>query len=90
MAPTKRGTPALPRRSARSPRSIALISNYRPDSELSTVNRRASHEPVVVSDALLSVLGAAEVVSARSHGAFDVTVGPLMRLWGLSKAAARA
>jgi thiamine biosynthesis lipoprotein len=59
-----------------------LMSNYRPDSELSTVNQRASHEPVVVSDPLLSVLGAAEVVSARSHGAFDVTVGPLMRLWG--------
>jgi len=59
-----------------------LMSNYRGDSELSHVNREAARGPVVVSDPLLRVLEAAQRVSAASSGAFDVTVGPLVRLWG--------
>jgi thiamine biosynthesis lipoprotein len=59
-----------------------LMSNYRADSELTQVNQRAAREPVPVSDALFSVLSAAQMVSEKSGGAFDVTVGPLMRLWG--------
>jgi thiamine biosynthesis lipoprotein len=59
-----------------------LMSNYRDDSELALVNRRAAAEPVRVSDAMLAVLRAAAEVSERSGGAFDVTVGPLVRLWG--------
>lgn len=59
-----------------------LMSNYREDSELTAVNRRAAGEAVRVSPPLLSVLAAAQRVSARSGGAFDVTVGPLVRLWG--------
>ena len=59
-----------------------LMSNYREDSELALVNRRAAVEPVRVSDAMLAVLRAAAEVSLRSGGAFDVTVGPLVRLWG--------
>lgn len=59
-----------------------LMSNYREDSELTLVNRRAAAGPVRVSDPLLAVLQAAQRVSERSGGAFDVTVGPLVRLWG--------
>jgi thiamine biosynthesis lipoprotein len=59
-----------------------LMSNYRDDSELSAINRGAAIAPVRVSDPMLSVLEAAQVVSARSGGAFDVTVGPLVKLWG--------
>lgn len=59
-----------------------LMSNYRSDSELSHVNREAARGPVVVSDPLLRVIEAAQRVSANSNGAFDVTVGPLVRLWG--------
>jgi thiamine biosynthesis lipoprotein len=59
-----------------------LMSNYRDDSELALVNRRAAAEPVRVSDPMLAVLRAAQRVSERSGGAFDVTVGPLVRLWG--------
>jgi FAD:protein FMN transferase len=59
-----------------------LMSNYRPDSELALVNRCAAFEAVRVSDPMLSVLEAAQQVSERSEGAFDVTVGPLVRLWG--------
>jgi thiamine biosynthesis lipoprotein len=59
-----------------------LMSNYRTDSELSHVNRDAARTPVVVSDPLLRVIEAGQRVSAASNGAFDVTVGPLVRLWG--------
>jgi thiamine biosynthesis lipoprotein len=59
-----------------------LMSNYRVDSELMHVNRDAAHGPVHVSDPLLRVMEAAQRVSAASDGAFDVTVGPLVRLWG--------
>jgi thiamine biosynthesis lipoprotein ApbE len=59
-----------------------LMSNYRDDSELSRINRLAAYESVRVSDPMLSVLEAAQRVSARSQGGFDATVGPLVRLWG--------
>ena len=59
-----------------------LMSNYRSDSELSRVNRDAPLGPVVVSDPLLRVIEAGQRVSAASNGAFDMTVGPLVQLWG--------
>jgi thiamine biosynthesis lipoprotein len=59
-----------------------LLSNYRDDSELSLVNGRAAAEAVNVSEPMFSVLEAARRVSTASNGAFDITVGPLVRLWG--------
>jgi thiamine biosynthesis lipoprotein len=59
-----------------------LMSNYRDDSELVLVNRDAATRAVPVSDPLFQVLAAAERVSRASDGAFDITVGPLVRLWG--------
>lgn len=59
-----------------------LMSNYRDDSELALINRNATRYPVRISDPMMSVLQAAQKVSAQSGGAFDVTVGPLVRLWG--------
>jgi thiamine biosynthesis lipoprotein len=59
-----------------------LMSNWRDDSELAAVNRNAATIAVPVSDPLFSVIEAAQEVSSRSGGAFDVTVGPLMKLWG--------
>lgn len=59
-----------------------LMSNYRDDSELTLINHHAAVEAVRVSDPMLAVLRAAQEVSVRSAGAFDITVGPLVRLWG--------
>ena len=59
-----------------------VMSNWRADSEITTVNRDAADFAVHVSDALLSVIEAGQSVSDRSGGAFDLTVGPLVRLWG--------
>ncbi len=59
-----------------------LMSDYRTDSELSHLNQTASREAVPVSAPMFAVLAAADRVSRASGGAFDVTVGPLVSLWG--------
>jgi FAD:protein FMN transferase len=59
-----------------------LMSNWRDDSELAAVNRNAAAGAVAVSDPLFSVIEAAVDISNRSGGVFDITVGPLMKLWG--------
>ncbi|MGE3847954.1 MAG: FAD:protein FMN transferase [Gammaproteobacteria bacterium] len=60
----------------------ARMSAYRPDSELSRFNASESTAWQPVSAELLEVLAAARRVSEASGGAFDVTVGPLVDLWG--------
>jgi thiamine biosynthesis lipoprotein len=62
-----------------------LLSNYQADSEWSRVNREAAHGPVVVSRELFDIFAACLDYSRSSHGAFDVSVGPLMRTWGFFK-----
>ena len=58
------------------------MSTYRPDSELSRFNSSASTEWFDVSSNTLRVLDAAQRTSELSGGAFDITVGPLVNLWG--------
>ncbi len=59
-----------------------LLSNYKPASEWSRVNREAAAHPVVVSPELFQLLSDSLDYSRASEGAFDITVGPLMRAWG--------
>lgn len=63
----------------------AFLSNYKPDSEWSTINRAAGRQPVQVSAELLALLADCLRYSAESDGAFDITVGPLVRAWGFYK-----
>lgn len=58
-----------------------VMSDFREDSELSLVNRKAYAAPVVVSRELFEVLLRSREIWAATEGAFDVTVGPLTRLW---------
>lgn len=58
------------------------MSTYRPDSELSRFNQYSGSDWVAASPELLSVLEEARAVSRLSGGAFDVSVGPLVNLWG--------
>lgn len=58
------------------------INNYDEESELSALNRTAATAPFVCSDLLWDVLQAAREGYEISEGAFDVSVGPLMALWG--------
>ena len=62
-----------------------MLSNYRGDSELSKVNARAAVGPVQVSEELFDLLVRCRTYSERSGGTFDVTVGPLMKVWGFYK-----
>jgi thiamine biosynthesis lipoprotein len=66
-----------------------LLSNYRPESEWSGVNRHAAERPVKVSRELFDLLAACMRYSEASGGAFDITVGPLMRVWGFYKGSGR-
>ena len=66
-----------------------LLSNYKPGSEWSEVNRNAAEGPVRVSDELFQLLSECQRYSRLSEGAFDITVGPLMKLWGFYKGSGR-
>ncbi|MBN8684964.1 MAG: FAD:protein FMN transferase [Chitinophagales bacterium] len=57
-----------------------IFSNYQSDSELNKLCARPN-ERVPVSEPLWQVLRYADRISRKSGGAFDITVGPLSRLW---------
>lgn len=59
-----------------------LLSHYRPASPLSRLNREAADGPVRVEPELFDLLDVCLRWSRESDGAFDVTVGPLMKAWG--------
>lgn len=59
-----------------------ILSDYDESSELRRLGASAvGGKSVAVSPELWEVLQAAQEISERSEGAFDVTVGPLVRLW---------
>lgn len=60
----------------------AQMSTYLSDSELSLFNSSQSTEWQKVSPALFEVLLKAKNIHDQSQGAFDVTIGPLVNLWG--------
>jgi FAD:protein FMN transferase len=62
-----------------------LLSNYKADSEWSEVNRTAGVRPVKLSAELFQLLSDCMAYSRQSEGAFDITVGPLMKVWGFYK-----
>jgi FAD:protein FMN transferase len=66
-----------------------LLSNYTPNSDLSEVNRGAAKAPVRVVPELFDLLSTCVEYSQASGGAFDVTVGPLMKIWGFYKGSGR-
>ncbi len=58
-----------------------ILSDYNLQSELTQVCREAHSRPVKVSEDLFGVLEEAQHISEASGGAFDVTIGPVTRLW---------
>jgi thiamine biosynthesis lipoprotein len=61
---------------------IKEISTYEPTSELSRLNANPSTDWIPISSNLHAVISEGQRISALSDGAFDVTVGPLVNLWG--------
>jgi thiamine biosynthesis lipoprotein len=58
------------------------MSTYRPESELSRFNKHSGKEAFPVSDATAQVTRRALEIGELTGGAFDVTLGPLISLWG--------
>src|SRR5919112_3034982 len=59
-----------------------LMSHYKPESPLSRLNREAAHGAVKVDPELFDLIARSTGYTGDSAGAFDVTVGPLMKASG--------
>lgn len=62
-----------------------LMSNYKKESVLSQLNNNASTEPVDCNKELADVIEQSLHYSEITDGAFDITIGPLMKKWGFFK-----
>jgi thiamine biosynthesis lipoprotein len=58
------------------------LSTFRETSEVSRFNRYPGADWFTVSEETAFILHTGAAVSERSEGAFDMTVGPLVNLWG--------
>jgi len=61
------------------------LSTYRPDSAISRLAERAGVAPLAVSEEAFRVLSLGKHFGELSDGAFDITVAPLVRLWGFGR-----
>jgi thiamine biosynthesis lipoprotein len=60
----------------------AIMSDYDAESELSQLSHSSPHgTPIAVSEPLWFVLSRSQQLAEQTHGTFDVTVGPMVRLW---------
>jgi FAD:protein FMN transferase len=57
------------------------LSDYKSDSELNRICRSPAGRPVKAGPDLVSVLEASQQLAGETSGAFDVTLGPVIRLW---------
>ncbi|MHB8900849.1 MAG: FAD:protein FMN transferase [Thermoguttaceae bacterium] len=67
----------------------AQLSYFRPDSQVSHINRTAADEPVPVEPGLFSLLVTAAEIFRESDGAFDLTAAPLWKAWGFARRSGR-
>ena len=66
-----------------------LMSHYKANSPLSRINREAAQHPVAVDPELFDFIADAMRYHRESGGAFDITVGPLMKAWGFFRGEGR-
>ncbi len=59
------------------------LNLYQPASEIARVNARAHLEPVRVSPPVFRLLETAHRLHTETGGAFDISIGPLLRCWDL-------
>jgi FAD:protein FMN transferase len=59
----------------------AELSDYKPDSELNRLCRDGVGRDVAVSEDLYTVLKASQALADSTGGAFDITIGPVVRVW---------
>ena len=58
------------------------LTVYRPSSEVMEINRSAAAGPVVVERRLFELLQFSQALFDETGGAFDITSGPLSKVWG--------
>lgn len=61
------------------------LSYFRPDSDISQINREAADTPVDVEPRLFSLLKTAMQLWRESRGAYDLTATPLWEAWGFAR-----
>jgi len=59
-----------------------VMSTYLKDSELSRINNANHTDKIEISAEIFKVIQLAQKISRYTDGAFDITVGPLVNLWG--------
>jgi thiamine biosynthesis lipoprotein len=67
----------------------AQLTIYRESSEVSEINRRAFSDDVLVEESLFALFTQALAISHDTQGAYDMTSGPLSKLWGFYRRAGR-
>lgn len=60
----------------------AHLSTYIPDSEISQLNQKPTGEVIEASPMLFYMLELSQQIFNQSGGAFDISIGPLVNLWG--------
>jgi FAD:protein FMN transferase len=67
----------------------AQLTVFRESSEVSYVNANAGNQAVNISQSLFDLLALCKLLYVDTHGAFDITAGPLTRCWGFLRREAR-
>jgi len=62
-----------------------ILNFYSENSEVSAVNRFSGVRPVKVSKDTVDVIDKALYVSRCTDGAFDITIGPIVKMWDFEK-----
>ena len=59
-----------------------ILSNWDKSSEISELNNNKTIKPIQISNELLDVVSEANSINIKSNGFFDITLDPLIELWG--------
>ena len=62
-----------------------IFSNYIDSSEISSINRHLSTRAINISPEMAEVLGTAIMIYELSGGKFDITIKPLVDIWGFGE-----
>lgn len=62
-----------------------LTNHFDVNSQVSKINQMAGKGPVVVDSDLVYIVDHSRELSNKFEGAFDITIGPLVELWGIGR-----
>ncbi|MEI3578558.1 MAG: FAD:protein FMN transferase [Acutalibacteraceae bacterium] len=62
----------------------SVLSLHLSQSEIAAINENAGVQPVEVSQRTFDLLQRAKELSEQSDGAFDITIAPVVELWGIT------